>query len=272
MNNIKEINPVDILGLKIKHRGKNYYLCYAPYREDKKASFSVYLNRKNEWKMKDHATGWSGDIINYVIEVLQAAKNYTEALDYLSNITFFPFTSKTKTHEREKTVYSVNKSFPRFLMDYLLSRGIKFIPKEFLFLKTSKIKAVAIFNDADGIEFRNKHIKGSLFTKSIRSIDNGSDKTYIVEGMFDYASVYQKYRSRVNYIILNSVSNTNKVTKSHRLVKGKKVVLMLDNDEAGKSATTTIQNEIVDAVSDLTVYEYPCNCKDPNDVLLHFLH
>jgi hypothetical protein len=41
--------------------------CHAPHREDREASFSVYLNERDEWRFKDFGSDQQGGLVGFAM-------------------------------------------------------------------------------------------------------------------------------------------------------------------------------------------------------------
>jgi len=103
---------------------------------------------------------------------------------------------------------------------------------------------IGLENRSRGYACRNKYIKKNIGANNYSYIDNKQTRTIITEGIIDYISLYQKHLNTVNYVILNSVNNINKVINDKILDK-KDILIYLDNDNAGNKCLNKI-NEYYD--------------------------
>lgn len=247
----RNISIVDVLrGLgifPIKESEKEaWYL--SPFRKETKASFKVSF-ALNSWY--DHGAGKGGNVIDLIMQL----KKYSvqETLDFLSTgIMSFSFHQHSNFTEEVKKTYSIKKIKNlenETLLRYLISRCIdtdiaKKYCKEIYYEMNGKMYfGIAFGNDSTGYEIRNKYFKGCIGNKNITTIKNKVDTICIFEGFIDFLSYLTLFNSEINnkdYIILNSVAFANQILP---IIKEYSFVYtFLDNDHAGKKATTFLVN------------------------------
>ena len=101
--------------------------------------------------------------------------------------------------------------------------------------------------------------------KHITHIANGNARCNVYEGFIDFLSAERLgYNEGNDSVILNSVSNVAKATEPLR--EYSVVACYLDNDNAGRTALSRLQQELGDKVMDKSAL-YP-NHKDLNDYLM----
>lgn len=92
----------------------------------------------------------------------------------------------------------------------------------------------------------------------------------ITEAIMDGAS-FREIDSSIGLISLTGASKTRKVTQflshNHKVIQNKKVILALDNDEAGKKSTDEIIKTLVKIEAKYDVFPFPDNNKDANEFL-----
>ena len=124
--------------------------------------------------------------------------------------------------------------------------------------------AVGFRNDAGGWELRNRYFKGC--TSKAPTTRRGDYLTCLVfEGFMDYLSFLTLKRNPNpphNVVVLNSVTNLAKAVPF--IASHERVYTYLDNDEAGRKATTELK-EACRNLSDQSVHYRPHN--DLNDYL-----
>ena len=133
------------------------------------------------------------------------------------------------------------------LINYLESRKLKLqLAKEYckevsFKLNDKNFYAIGFQNESKGYELRCKYFKGSCSPKDVTLIKNNADKLLLFEGFIDFLSWFsckQFFTGNHDYLILNTLSFLN---KSKVLIKEyNEVLLFLDNDEAGKRATSEL--------------------------------
>lgn len=244
----------------------------SPFRSETQASFKVSL-KLNRWY--DHGEGKGGNILDLIIQL----KNYTisEALSFLGNdINLFSFHKQAKIlipEEKGYEIVNVKVLEHKALLDYLKSRKIdletaKSYCKEIHYrLGEKTFFAIAFENISKGHETRNKYFKGCLGKKDITVIENGGDDVFVFEGFLDFLSYLTLFPNRnlkEDYIILNSVSLIEKITKC--IQKYDIVYAFLDNDKPGKSALKLLKTNKQNVINGSLLYS---GYNDLNEYLMN---
>lgn len=169
------------------------------------------------------------------------------------------------------------------LRDYICQRRInyevarKYCQKVHYTHSGKRYFAIAFMNADNGMEARNKICKRCIGKKSISVIlPNGlpQQQCCVFEGFFDLLTYFTLERlmsdngisisGDLDYFVLNGVSEVKILLPW--LKEYKSIHCYLDNDKAGKTATTSIMNEYGDIVIDES-YRYK-GYNDLNDFLL----
>ena len=135
------------------------------------------------------------------------------------------------------------------LEQYAQSQGIK---KEMLHYDVIKMVELgnqyflAIQNDSKGFTMYNAFTKNHLGDNDITTIIK--DKKYpivIVEDLFTYLTLKQeKSTTHFNFIILNSLANTDKALAKLKVNNFPKILLQLSNDIIGNTVATEIESQL----------------------------
>ncbi len=252
--NIKQIKKkytcLDFLGKPAK-RTAHGFLYHAPWREDTHPSLSVTVNGRG-WH--DMATGEHGSVIDLVMRCLNTTnvKRACEELERQAPLSssFSPLmiSGEEKKKEQRFTKFEVVKLQSPGLFAYLHHRKIDLqIAKQFLQEARYSFKevdddrylyALAYVNDKGGYELRSSIYKGGTTPKTITThwLVDGAP-VVVFEGFMDmlsFATLCGKVRH--NYIVLNSTVNAPAAIDVLRSITDK-VLLCLDNDEAGDDTT-----------------------------------
>ena len=256
---VLKLDPETFLIIEDKEKMKNgNYLISSPFREDNKKSFSIFFDNTNEiWLSHDLSTGETYNNIDLYMKLnkLDYKNTIKELVNEEKNLFKVSKTTLKDTNEEKtkKTTnplenISIRTNFDNNSIDYLYSRNIKKFPESICRVEEKiddkTFYGIGLKNNSGGYSFRNKYIKKNIGQNDLTAIDNKKDTTVICEGMFDYLSLYQTSENNVNYIILNSVNNLNnyKLEKVNNLIKDKKIITVLDNDNAGKKCESKIKN------------------------------
>lgn len=279
---INQLNPVAVLGrMGIKSVGMqgNEILFKAPYRDDSKASLSFNIE-KQVWV--DFGTGKAGKLVDLLM-LIYKVDTVSEMLS-LFNKEFvsgsFSFSQpKEKPKSIQKTilkVISISEVHTGVLTKYLNHRGISpsswkpFLKEMILENSVKRFSNLAFKNDSGGYEVRNPFMKNGICigVKDITSISNSKSCVLVFEGFFDFLSFIEfgGFKDQ-SVIVLNSIVNTSKAGRKLAIEfsdPDQEIVLYLDNDEGGKSATKAIMDQFPNAVNKADRYK---NHKDLNEYL-----
>ena len=287
--NIKQIKEkytcLEYLGDRVVRKVANGYLARCPWREDKNPSLTITKDGKG-WK--DQATGERGNLIK-MVQLCLNTTDLSRVCAEFGTITPFSFhMSKILSEGKEKEngfafcdiVPLQNKG----LFAYLYHRKIDLqIAKQFLKEAHYGFKvrndgrylyALAYANDRGGYELRGapnknnaKGYKGGTAPKGITThLTLPEAATVVFEGFMDVLS-WATLTGGVkhNYIVLNSTVNAPAAIEVLKGI-GSRIYLALDNDDAGREASSRIVVEIP-AAKDISHKYAPY--KDINDYLTH---
>lgn len=264
---------------------KHYALFHAPYREDRHPSLVVDLSA-NRWR--DLAKGYGGDAVDLVCRQYEYM-SARDALDFLggnhmersvdSSYSYKKMSPLKK--ENKRTLVHASQIMPlenKVLLDYVASRAISpAIAKRFCLemhkMSTSgkEYYTLAFPSISGGYELRNSGFKGADGPKDISVIGQGNLFLFF-EGVFDFMSNVQiyGYHSDATYVVLNSTAMASRaaeyVTECGRTPEG--VQLWLDNDDAGRAASTALLRYFPSAIDMSDTYQ---GCVDLNEYCVKLL-
>ncbi len=230
----------------------------SPLRSETQASFSVSLI-KNLWF--DFGLGKGGNTIDLVMSIKSCSvKDALEFLnDDINSFSFSPPIKKIQQKDLGISIIDVQFLNLRVLIKYLESRNIPFeIARNYCRqvwyrFKGKQFFAIGIRNHLGGWELRNKYFKNSSSPKTYSFINKNCKQLVITEGMFDFLSLATMDKNLVessNCIILNSLAFIKRI--EILIPEYDRVLLFLDNDPAGKKATTSL----------LSLYDNITDCSD----------
>lgn len=230
-----------------------YALYHAPYREDSTASLKVDT-RQNLWY--DFGLGRGGSILDFVM--LMRACTLHEAMTHLAEgqAQALPFHSEaTREPHNNRRIISISEDLSQDLQDYLTKeRGIDlrlatpFLRSIRYEVRGRMYSALGFPNNSGGYELRDSRaFKGTIAPKDITLImpisntRNTLEPLCVFEGFMDCLTwlTMQRGLSRP-CLVLNSVSHIGKAI-TYICTKGITTVqAFLDNDEAGRSAFSSL--------------------------------
>jgi len=254
MKNVKYISIKQFLQGRGIHPAKdygNYGLYYSPYREDNKASFKVDYD-KNLWI--DYGTGEGGSIIDLVMKMDNCS--FHEAANKLernsANVHLGSNAENTFSFHRDNPAMTIQNIIPIThpkLIAWVQERKIDLTLANFYCREihyqtgNNNYFSIGFRNDKGGYELSSPpNFKGCFPPKEITTFRKGKESCLVFEGFWDFLSylTLQKIeKTKHNVAVLNSVANVQKAMdflKSH-----KEVYTYLDNDDAGRKATESIQ-------------------------------
>lgn len=218
----------------------------SPLHDEKTPSFKI--NTKiNKWY--DHGLQKGGNTIDFV--AIKFNYSISEVLNFLenySNESIFSFQKQKLLVENDAKNYKsikINKviDIQHFaLKEYLENRKI-YLYKDEPNLKEVHYEVngknyfgIGFQNRSNGFEIRSKYAKVCIGKKDITLIVKGyKNKLRIFEGFFDYLSFLNKFKSDSDFLILNSISLTNRCDEI--LSNYDEIELFFDNDTAGNQQT-----------------------------------
>jgi hypothetical protein len=243
----------------------------SPTRSEKTPSFKVDLN-KNLWY--DFGTGEGGNLIDLVLKLSNCT--VPEALAHIGSNSY-----SAGEHRFEPLDDSGRIKIDRIqplenpaLIQYLRSRKIlmpfarRILKEAYYTVHGKQYFALAFANDKGGYELRSAYFKTGSSPKyftTIRGKDNS--KLNVFEGFMDYLSCCTFYKQVPSFrtIILNSLSFLPKIEAE--LVGTYEVNLLLDNDQAGRTATQNLMTTYKH-IQDWAPILYPDH-KDFNEFLMN---
>lgn len=293
LDEIKSIDAEDILyhyGVMPSHVSKRYILAKAPYREDNNPSFQYFLTSSGVWVWNDFATGESGTHIDLVMKMENL--DFKEAVKYLSETFLHGYTKNTQIEKIKADRKNKSEIKIVSLIEFELSnihrtalekeRGYKNIDTDYV--KTFKvlmekdgktfirfgygirdINSNAIVRiEKDGYYTKEKRVwKISEGRASISYVDKGKDEIIVIEGLHDYMALYNIKGNSFNYLILNSVVNTNQAIEFLKDKEYDKIIIATDNDDAGHKA----KNDLIQGLKHNNIYSLSFKSKDIDEAI-----
>ena len=288
---IKDLKQVSIVGYlsgkgfyPTSKRGK-CYLYLSPLRNEKTASFSVDTERNTflDFGNSDKKTTSIIDLVVLmekvsfldackILESYDGEKEIEFLEDKFSLSTVNTLNSETKNYE----VTAVKDLQHPALIRYVEKRKIT-LHTAFSYLKEihyknakGKFFGVGYQNDNGGYVLRSEIMKKpiNLGHTGIKTFAvAGSKNVSVFEGMFDFLSAIEHYKSspRCTAIVLNSVSNLSKAMP--QLTGATTIYSYLDNDDAGKKSTQKMRDAGLNILDQSSIYSAH-NFKDFNDFLI----
>lgn len=239
-------------------KNKGYYGMYhSPFRTDHNASMKVDYG-KNLWI--DYGTGEGGTMIDLImkLEVCSLSEAIYKLEQRLSGISSFSFHRNDIIPVEEKPSIIIDRvqsiTHP-LLIAYLNERCINVevarqqCREVHYSINGKHYFAIGFPNNSDGYELRNRYFKGCT-SKDITNIEIGGNACLVFEGFMDALSFLTMKRInqfRQNVVVLNSVANFPKAETYLR--SQEEVYTFLDNDDAGKQATTKLSS-VCNSLSD----------------------
>ena len=281
--NIQQINSLDfveILSQKVgfipEKTNNNSIWFKSPFRPDERTA-SFQISQKYQYDVWfDHGNGLGGKIVDFFIHYLKT--DLKGVLEYFnSNSIQIPknYTRQKFTAKKENSIeiLKVKTLYNDKLKSYLLSRKItskswKYIFEvEFIVNQKHKIFSIGFKNNSASFELRNSFYKGSS-GKDISTISNNSKVIKVFEGFIDFLSFIEltNDEKQYDYLIMNSVSLTNKSIEFLNTNQYQEIHLYLDNDNAGNLCTTELLKHFSNALDVRNQYQF---YKDLNDFLIH---
>ena len=246
-------NYLTTLGIQpVRTSGKS--LVYnSPFREEKTASFHVYLSDNRFHDFGDTSKGKS------VIDLVQNLHgiSFSQAVELLvgTALPIAPVSSfvgqKSKNEGIKQVITEIKPLQNSSLIKYCRDRAIGFEVaarwfKEVHYTYNQKrYFGVGCQNDLGGYVTRNALMKhpNNIGIAGITTVKSGNTQSLaIFEGYFDYLSAMEYYERNAptnTVIILNSVSNLKQAFPL--ILETKKINLFLDNDTAGRKALEAIK-------------------------------
>lgn len=274
----KNISVYDLcvhLGAKcaVVSQAKHYALFHAPYREDRHPSLIVDL-AANRWR--DLAECVGGDAVDLLCRNF-GYKSFGEALECLAHIYVGSYgIGKECPYLKDQSQSCILPLDNVVLLEYVAKRAISSTLAKRYCWEAHKVSrsgkayyTLAFPSRSGGYELRNAGYKGVDGPKDISVVGDSRCVFFIFEGFFDFMSHIQLFgrSDDATYIVLNStclVSRAVNYVASHTSMHAD-IQLWLDNDDAGRLATTALLAQFPQAYDMSSVY---AGHNDLNDFLV----
>ncbi len=285
---VKRIAITEILtglGVEPVMRRANDWAYHAPWREDRNASLHVRPST-NTWKDFGE-TGSGTSNIDLIIRLGIAHNCYEAALWILNRDRSYSSVSLNSPQKSSSVVAksSVESKIvedieieSESLYSYGESRGIT---REVLTRYCRQVSfrsqsgyvytAIGFRNVDGGYVLRYGRLKCNLGPSTFSVVGESSNSEVCVfEGFMDFLSYRELYPGKAyNYLILNSVSHSEKVAHYLRDMKFSQVMCYLDSDEKGCEALSTICKIVgLEKTSDESNIYASLGLKDLNEYLI----
>ncbi|WP_322969764.1 toprim domain-containing protein [Faecalibacter sp. LW9] len=238
---------------------RNIYWYLSPFRFEKTSSFKVD-NSKNLFY--DFGEGFGGTLIDLIIKL----ENITvkEIISKYSNNNFSFQKLEINNSEdliQSKRIQILERKpvYSYVLKSYLRDRGI-YSNKAYQYVEEIKFKIEKCseqfalgFQNIDGnYELRNKIFKGCSGKNLSMILNNENEnRVFIFEGFFDFLSFMELNNyPNFNFIVMNSITNSDRLITHLNNVNYCEIHLYLDNDEAGDNCTNKLINQFTNSVID----------------------
>lgn len=283
IQSISIVGFLSSLGVEPAEKTKDYFKYFAPGRDEKYPSLTVYIH-KNDWY--DYGQPGSGGDIGKLVQYLykcDASMALSIMNDYAIQNCLSPCSQKLpiKNYSGAMQASGFNhieiKDISHWhLRSYLLERGIapnlaNTYLKEANYITGNgkQLHSLAFRNDHGGYVLRHKGQNKPHSTKPayLTTIPGKDGKMLnIFEGVFDflsYLTINKTITPDKTTIVLNSLSNLNHAIMSLNFYC--QIHLYLDNDQAGDDATILIKSKHSDVIDHRDIY---LNHKDFNEYLI----
>lgn len=207
----------------------------------------------------DWSSGFSGSIIDLAL-ALCGTNNISNALASIQasmDAAFSPHPTASDSfyfHQQKKgiAIHCVQPIRSRALLHYAWTRGIApqvvraYCSEIHYFISDRERYAIGWRNNSGGWELRNSFAKLAASPKDCTLVNDLCECTMLVfEGFFDFLSAVQLGWFRpetMNAVVLNSTALVRRAIPL--LEHAARVICLLDNDEAGRSATAALMQAL----------------------------
>ena len=267
--NISIVKALEKLGHFPKKESEKEAWFLSPLRSETQASFKI-SKKRNRWY--DHGQGIGGNVIDLIIIILNCS--IKEALEFLNEQTpSFSFQQQPLFIEKEHTINIIKtkKIEHPALIQYLNLRNIstviarQYCKEVWYSCNDKQYFAIGLQNKLGGWELRNKFLKNCSSPKTYTYLNKSHNLLIILEGMFDLLSLAELQKEVSNssdIIVLNTIAFIKDIEKY--IHSYDKVILYLDNDTAGRTATHYLISNYVQITDKSYIYK---NYKDLNEFL-----
>ena len=285
INDLKQVSIINYLrgkGINPIKKSGSYFMYHSPLRNDHTPSFSVSPTKNTFYDLGNDSD--KGNIIELVMRMERMS--FVDACQYLDNQDLMKENEKPLSLSLSPNPNNEIKNYEVIAMKdlqhpalirYLERRKITF-QTAFSYLKEIHYKnakgqffGVGYQNDSEGYVLRSEIMKKpiNLGHTGIKTFAISNSKNVsIFEGVFDFLSAIEHFKSRprCTAIILNSVTNLSKAMPL--LERAKTIYSYLDNDDAGQKATQKMKDAGLNVLDQSNIYSAH-NFKDFNDFLIN---
>lgn len=255
---IRDANPIEDvfseLFLFSKKASNSMYFC--PFHKDTNASLGFYSKDRTDKPTNFKCLGCQkgGDVFRLV----QDAKNFSfrEALEFLADRAGIEIPKRKKRSYVVEKVYIYRDENGQYLYEKRRFKGKKF----FIYTK-----------DSDGKElFGQGKIKSTLYNLPQIASSNKSEPIIYTEGEKDADNL-----TAVGFIstTCGGVSVWPQVVNSgnHKILQGRDVWIMVDNDAAGKKHELDVANSLIDIARQIKIIQLPMEYSDKSKDFSDFM-
>ena len=243
-----------------------------------------YLGSDGRERLKCHACGWSGDVLDYVGEkygLTSLSEQIDKARELGAMSSDVATTPKSKQsapkpaedHDSEKKDFSAYFNSLKQGSDYLIGRGISFETQARLGILYDEERNVVVFPTSDN-SYNTRRIIGNgtkCIAKGKRNLFNAgaldNEIVYVVEGEIDAASFEECGMPAVG---LGGTGMVDLLADRVTVMNDKPaLIIALDNDDAGRKATAKLEALLSEnAYPHYKVVNLYGEEKDANDALM----
>jgi len=261
------LNKIGELGLRIAYISGNQAYVECPFHIDRKPSLAISLDNKGWWCFScEHG----GSLLDLKEKMDKADKIFLDKSEKETEIEI-----KTISH---MVVEDYDKLKSAEKCKYLINRGLAVKTIRYFGIKRSDLFVVIPIKDQKD-KMRGLILRAMLndtypryqYTKGFDKNNNlfadfkslNSDLLLIVEGSFDLLLTWQSGFRNVVSILGSAISNTQM-----EIIRGfsRKVLILTDNDEAGKKALKKIATQMI-IDFDIYIPDYSLyKSKDPGEM------
>jgi hypothetical protein len=257
---------VKSFGVEVVKSGSNV-MFKALWRNEKVASVSIRQAADDVWVFKDHGTGGKGTNIDLVMKITNWS--YIETVQWLrKQLSFFSFPKPKKVNQNKETDHKVvlsnkwqiiSNQDPKYLLGifdnerHLSEKNLKELNIRELNIKHIKSQKNYLLaghqNIKGGWELfspKEKGFKSCIYPKGISLITKESKVLIVAESLIDVISAQNILKIEGDLLSLNStnLSKNAGIILSERKKKYDRILLCLDNDEAGEKGSQVLKEEL----------------------------
>jgi len=257
---------VNTFGIKVVRSGSNV-MFKALWRNEKVASVSIRRVADGVWIFKDHGTGDKGTNIDLVMKInnwsyIETVQWFRKRLSFFS----FPKPKQVKQIKENKNQVVLSKKWeiisnqnPKYLLwifekeRFLSEKNLKELNIRELKIKHIKSQKNYLLaghqNIKGGWELFNPKVSGfksCIYPKGVSLITKESKELVVAESLIDVISAKNILGIEGDLLSLNStnLSKDAGLLLKKRKKKYDRILLCLDNDEAGESGSQLLKEEL----------------------------